>query len=280
MSRATCLWVTLLIFVLPVVAQESAAAGSATPPACAGQRMSAHPVTPDSLRAEQEQGALLLSAIPSAEPMENFALQRVRLARYGDCTGPDGCYWADLDAQFRRAERALAQALAQKHSGERFALILDVDETSLSNYCEMKREDFGYIAPLYDTWSVSSAADVAIPGALRLYHEARAAGVTIFFITGRPGKQTQGQESASMDQTDATQRNLEAAGFMGWGGLRLRNGAERQLTTIEYKQHERALIEQAGYTLLMSVGDQWSDLLGAPAAAVNVKLPNPFYFIP
>jgi hypothetical protein len=30
----------------------------------------------------------------------------------------------------------------------------------------------------------------------------------------------------------------------------------------------------------MSVGDQWSDLLGDPQAEVNVKLPNPFYFLP
>ena len=52
------------------------------------------------------------------------------------------------------------------------------------------------------------------------------------------------------------------------------------METIAYKSSERAKIVAAGYKLVMSVGDQWSDLLGEPQAEVSVKLPNPFYFIP
>jgi hypothetical protein len=73
---------------------------------------------------------------------------------------------------------------------------------------------------------------------------------------------------------------LEAAGFHGWAGLALRNGAENGMTTIAYKSEERKKIAEKRYRIVVSVGDQWSDLLGEPQAAVSVKLPNPFYFLP
>jgi predicted secreted acid phosphatase len=219
--------------------------------------------------------------------MENFALVRARLVDYGDCVGERGCYWADLDAQYKRAEGALTTALAkarsvESHGGERggkLALVMDIDETTLSNYCEMRREDFGFIASMFNGWLMNPESAIAIPGALRLFNEAKAAGVAVFFITGRPGVQ-EGSASGAADQTDATRRNLEAAGFRGFAGLILRNGAENGMKTIEYKSGERRKIVEKGYRIVLSVGDQWSDLLGDPGADVSVKLPNPFYFIP
>jgi predicted secreted acid phosphatase len=229
-------------------------------------------------KAEQETGAQTVGALLSAEPLENLDFVRDRIADYADCLGKDGCYWADLDAQFKRAEAALAMQVATAKSGEKLAVVFDIDETSLSAYCEMQREDYGYVGALFNTWVVSPEASVGIPGALRLFKETKAAGVAVFFITGRPGVQAAG--SSGMDQTAATARNLEAAGFHGWDGLRLRNGAENAMSTIEYKSGERKKIVEQGYRIVLSVGDQWSDLLGDPQAAVSVKLPNPFYFLP
>jgi hypothetical protein len=60
----------------------------------------------------------------------------------------------------------------------------------------------------------------------------------------------------------------------------LRNGGENLMSTIEYKSEERHRILDKGYRIVLSVGDQWSDLLGEPKAEVSVKLPNPFYFLP
>ncbi len=71
------------------------------------------------------------------EPIENFGVERYRLQDDGDCVGFEGCYWKDLDAQFRRAEFALGAALASHAKGEKLALVLDIDETTLSSYCEM-----------------------------------------------------------------------------------------------------------------------------------------------
>ncbi|MGC1360115.1 MAG: HAD family acid phosphatase [Silvibacterium sp.] len=41
-----------------------------------------------------------------------------------------------------------------------------------------------------------------------------------------------------------------------------------------------AAIVKQGYTIVLNVGDQWSDLKGSPQAEFSVKLPDPFYYIP
>ena len=250
------------------------------PPVCPGIHSPSHRATVDAAKAEQEQGAVLDHALLAAEPVENFELERYRLADYADCVGPGGCYWADLDVQYRRAELALDAELAQHKRGEKLAVVMDIDETALSSYCEMRREDFGYIGSLFNAWVVSPEAAVAIPGAVRLFRKAKASGVAVFFITGRPGLPDASAASHGSDQTEATARNLEAAGLHGWAGLQLRNGPENGMTTIAYKSGERQRIMDRGYTIVLSVGDQWSDLLGTPQAEVSVKLPNPFYFLP
>ena len=246
------------------------------PPVC-GVGKSSQRMTVENAKAEQELGAVGSTTLLAAEPVENFGIERYRIADYADCVGAAGCYWADLDAQFKRAEAALAEQVKAAKVGEKLAVVMDIDETTLSSYCEMQREDYGYVRAMWNAWVVSPEAAVAIPGALRLFNEAKADGVAVYFITGRPGMQAAG--GLQRDQTAATARNLEAAGFHGWAGLRLRNGAENGESTIAYKSEERAKIAKE-HRIVMSVGDQWSDLLGEPQAAVSVKLPNPFYFLP
>ena len=110
---------------------------------------------------------------------------------------------------------------------------------------------------------------MVIPGALRLFNKARAAGVDVFFITGRADELRQ-----------ATERNLTAAGYKGWKGLALRTGPQKTMHTIDYKSEERQKILADGYRIVMSAGDQWSDLKGTAKAEISVKLPNPFYYLP
>jgi hypothetical protein len=277
-------WVAVLSLVTGAVAQgPPGQVPTATygPPACSvDAKPPAHSQNFERAHKEQIDGLLDAQALPSGEPLENFGVARYRLLEYGNCTGDTGCYWADLDAQYKRAETALAALIAKQKPGERLAIVMDIDETTLTNYCEMRREDFGYIATMYSAWETSPEAAVAIPGALRLFHQARAAGVDVFFITGRGGIPDYSAATPGRDETEATAKNLEAAGFHGWKALQLRNGGERLMPTIEYKSSERERIVQQGYRIVMSLGDQWSDLLGDPQAEVSVKLPNPFYFIP
>ena len=239
------------------------------PPVCAVNPKAASHISAAKAAAIEAAGAADPTALLSSTPLENIDIARYRLADYGACVGNGGCYWADIDAQYKRAEGALDREVALHKRGEKLAIVFDIDETSLSSYCEMQREDFGYIESMSNEWVVSPQAAVAIPGALRLFNRAKAAGVDVFFITGR-------HES----QTAATARNLEAAGFHGWKGLALRNAAESSLPTIAYKSGRRKQIVDQGYRIILSVGDQWSDLNGDPKAEVSVKLPNPFYFLP
>lgn len=251
------------------------------PPKCVAGPRQGHSDALDRALREQKDALANSGIVLSYDPLPNFGVERYRLANYGECTGDEGCYWADLDAQYKRAEAQLAKEIATKKPGEKLAVVMDIDETTLTNYCEMRREDFGYIPSMYRAWEISADAATAIPGALRLFNQAREAGVAVFFITGRMGRPDRRVQYIGVgDETAPTARNLETAGFKGWAGLRLRNAEENDMPTIAYKSQERRQIVADGYRIVMSVGDQWSDLLGEPQADVSVKLPNPFYFIP
>jgi acid phosphatase len=204
----------------------------------------------------------------TAERIPNLDKLKAELKQYHECTCTCGCYSRDMDVQANRAIAFLRQRAAHRRAGEKLALVLDIDETTLSNYQEEIKADFAFDTNAFDAW-VETAQAPAIPGTLLLYKEAQRLGVSIFFITGRP-------ES----ERDATERNLRAQGFDGWQGLALRAGNHGKQTTIEYKSGERAKIAAQGYKIVLNVGDQWSDLKGEPTAEFSVKYPNPFYYIP
>ena len=182
-----------------------------------------------------------------------------------------GEYEKDLTAVDRAAKRYLARRVRQLRAKpgplkRKPALVLDIDETSLSNYSYISLTNFtGVIAGL--ALAVAAADDPAIQPTLRLVRFAQRKRVAVFFITGRPGNIPQVRE-----QTEA---NLESAGYSDWKGLALNPGG---LETIEYKSGERAAIEREGYRIIANVGDQESDLAGGHADRA-FKLPNPFYFI-
>ena len=133
----------------------------------------------------------------------------------------------------------------------------------------MLKADFAYDGGVFDAW-VQTAQAPAIPGTLRLYKEAQRLGVSVFFITGRPD-----------DEREATERNLRAQGFDNWQQLdAAASAATEREPRGEYKSGARAAIVAQGYTMVLNVGDQWSDLKGKPQAEFSVKYPDPYYFIP
>jgi hypothetical protein len=273
--RSTSALFAALLLTQTLPAQSS---DPTTPPTChsanEGVRIDSQPQRPTaaSIQATAEAAAADPTFLVSAEPLPNFGAARYRLADYAECTGNNGCYWTDLDAQTHRAEFILNRLVATHRAAnptEKLAIVLDIDETSLSAYCEEKREDYGFIPSLYYPWVISSEASIPIPGTLRLFNRARSLNVDVFFITGRGG-----------DETQSTSANLTRAGYSGWKGLILRDDSERTMPTVQYKSSERAKIVAQGYTIILNMGDQWSDLNGAPKAEISVKLPNPFYYLP
>ena len=260
---------TVLPFFLAasLLAQRPTQSDPLKPPACPGRSPFTHPTT-QQLIETQQQAAHDPHYLLSAEPVPNFAQERYKLADYYVCVPGAGCYWADIDAQYDRAITVLEHATAARRQSEKLAIVLDIDETTLSAYCEEKREDFGYIGSMFNQWVISPEASLPIPGTLRLVTKAQAAGVEVFFITGRPE-----------EQREATARNLQTAGFHGWKELYLREPGKYP-STIAYKSAQRTKIVAAGYRLILNIGDQYSDLFGEPQAETSVKLPNPFYYLP
>jgi hypothetical protein len=239
------------------------------PPTCPKLRKASPHPTALQMLAAQEQAAADPSVILAPEPLGNIGVLRYALRDYADCTGDAGCYWTDLDAQTQRALNTLEAGVRDAPRGAKLALVLDIDETSLSSYCESVAEDFGYLPDQWEKWIVSNEATIPIPGTLRLAKRAQALGVSVFFITGRPEA-----------QRAATEANLATAGYAGWKHLSLKQSGAAYASTAAYKAAERAKIKADGYTLLLNIGDQWSDLQGLPMAQHSVKLPNPFYYLP
>ena len=209
-----------------------------------------------------------VSVYPPAERITNFDILKNQLRQYHECTCTCGCYAKDLDHQAARAIAVLRTRAAHRRPQEKLALVLDIDETSLSNYEEMAKAGFAYDSAVFNAW-INSAKAPAIPGTLRLYNEAQKLGVSVFFITGRADSERQ-----------ATERNLREQGYQNWQQLYLRPAAQASQPVYVFKSGARAAIAAQGYTLALNVGDQWSDDKGEPQAEFFVKYPDPYYFIP
>jgi acid phosphatase len=208
---------------------------------------------------------------PASEP-SNLGELKARLKAYHDCTltpkNASNCYASSLDRQIQRAIPYLTGSVKEKSPASKLALVLDIDETSLSNYEEISGADFAFNSKQWNEW-VEEARAPAISGTLKLYQRARQLGVAVFFITGR-----------SESQREATEKNLRAARYTGWTGLIMRTPEQAKVPTIPYKSAAREQIAGQGYRIVLNVGDQWSDLKGRPQAELSVKLPDPFYYIP
>lgn len=207
-------------------------------------------------------------SIPNLGPLlDKVNGLKAELRQYHACSCMCGCYAKDMDLEADRAV-AFLEARAHRRDDEKLALVLDIDETTLSNWDEMSGANFEYDSKAFNAW-VESAQAPAIQGTLRIYSAAQRLGVRVFFLTGRPEFQRASTES-----------NLRLQGFSKWQQLILRKPEQATMTALAYKSEERAKIAAAGYRIILNVGDQWSDLRGKPEAELSVKYPDPFYFIP
>ena len=57
--------------------------------------------------------------------------------------------------------------------------------------------------------------------------------------------------------------------------MRMPDSPER---AADFKSGERKKLKDAGYTIVVNIGDQDSDLAGEPSLR-SFKLPNPFYYL-
>jgi len=156
------------------------------------------------------------------------------------------------------------------------AIVLDIDETSLSNWpayrlngwgrvvnggCDLEKGPCGVRA-----WQ-ALARSKALEPTLALGRRARELGVAVFFISARPP-----------ELQEATERNLREQGYE-WTAVILLPAGKSFASAADFKAPERRKIAEQGYTIVLSLGDQESDLAGGYAER-TFKLPNPVYYLP
>jgi acid phosphatase len=240
-----------------------------------------------------------------------------------------GGYERDLDAVGRQALSYLESRLSQVTKP---AIVIDIDETALSNWEQLVADDFGFLDQVSCDALPDHACDVggyqvvplnpggkcdvvgckvvtcdslpkgscgrhsgayklvpcehlpkgpcgfeeydkleratAIAPTLALARAAKVHGVAVFFITGR-------HEVERL----VTEANLKTVGYE-WDRVYMRPDGTSTESAADYKKLVRAQIEEKdGYTIIVNIGDQPSDLAGGHAER-GFLLPNPFYRIP
>jgi predicted secreted acid phosphatase len=207
--------------------------------------------------------------------------------------------------KLRKAQQALTQSRAALAAAQAElagitvpaapAVVFDADDTTLWTYdMEDGAMKFVFDPVLQATW-VSQHLFRAVPGMTGLVKAAKAAGCTVFGLTGR-GTSQQADTIANLTEkgyVDAASKPLfTAAHYFTKGAVTVSNsnasipsqpwvdcGSDNACSTIEYKSGTRAHIEDLGFDVVGNFGDQWSDLVGEHADHVY-KLPNATYYLP
>ncbi|MFJ8213036.1 HAD family acid phosphatase [Streptomyces sp. NPDC096033] len=189
------------------------------------------------------------AAAPAATPAPAPAPAAVTASAPGGnaaILGIDYATWQrDVAAVIDAARPAIEQRIAASPAGEKPAIVLDIDNSSLET-------DFHWF------WTFPTPAIEKVR-ALTQYANQR--GVAIFFVTARPGI-----------VYSLTERNLKAVGYPVTG-LYVRDLPALFGEVSAYKTAKRAEIEARGYTIIANIGNNESDLAGGHAER-TVKLPD------
>lgn len=146
------------------------------------------------------------------------------------------------------------------------AVIFDIDETVLLNYYNTKEIGFGYTREHWHQ-GILKADLPAVHQSKIFYDWLLSKNIRIIFLTGR-----------YTEVREATVKNLDLRGFAKYDTLIVRSHEESKIPAAEYKARKRDMLTSKGYSIIASVGDQWSDLVGGNAG-IKIKLPNYLYLI-
>lgn len=203
-------------------------------------------------------------SVVAVEP-RNLDLVKQGLIRYHD----SGEYEKDLARVVQQAQAYLKARLDKnkaRHKDQKLAVILDIDETALSNYPDMVRLNFGGTLNEIDE-AEGKGKDPAIEPTLKLYEFAKSHGVAVFFITAR-----------KENYRSATVSNLENVGYKNYDGLYMLPLDYHEKSVTPFKTGIRKQLADQGYVLVLSLSDQKVDLRGGYAEKA-FKLPDPFYLV-
>ncbi|MFE9606042.1 HAD family acid phosphatase [Streptomyces hokutonensis] len=149
----------------------------------------------------------------------------------------------DCQTVMNQALPYLKQRIAATEPGEKQAIVFDIDNTTLET-------DFGFSWPQPANKPVLAVAKYA-----------QEHGVSLFFVTARPGIIYL-----------PTEYNLEHDGY-DVDGLYVRGLLDLFKDVAAYKTAQRADIESKGYTIIANIGNSATDLSGGHAEK-TFKLPD------
>lgn len=149
----------------------------------------------------------------------------------------------DCQAVMDQALPYLKDRIADAEPGEKQAIVFDIDNTTLET-------DFGFSYP-----------QPANKPVLNVARYAQEHGVSIFFVTARPGIIYW-----------PTEYNLEHDGY-DVSGLYVRGLFDLFKDVAAYKTAQRVDIENQGYTIIANIGNSATDLSGGHAEKA-FKLPD------
>lgn len=173
-----------------------------------------------------------------------------------------GQYDKELENIYINAKKKLNKIKIKSNS----IAVFDIDDTALSNYQISKRLDYGYDHEIIQNWVMSGKLP-GIKQTKEFYTYLKSKGVRIVFLTGR-----------HLDEYEVTYRNLIEQGYTEFDTLIVRNQHEKSLPAAIFKLDKRSQLVKQGYDIILTVGDQWSDLEGNHTG-IKVKLPNYLYII-
>ncbi|MCX4625790.1 HAD family acid phosphatase [Streptomyces sp. NBC_01443] len=156
-----------------------------------------------------------------------------------------GTWKRDVAAVMATARPYVEQRIAQSPAGEKPAIVLDIDNSSLET-------DFHWF------WTFPTPAISEVRDLTRYANER---GVAIIFVTARPGI-----------IHSLTEHNLKAVGYPV-SDLYVRDLPDLFSEVSAYKTAKRAEIEARGYTIIANIGNNNSDLVGGHAER-TFKLPD------
>ncbi|MFI7401888.1 HAD family acid phosphatase [Streptomyces sp. NPDC049541] len=159
-------------------------------------------------------------------------------------SGVDYATWQkDCQTVMDQALPYLKERIAAAQPGEKQAIVLDIDNTALET-------DFGFSFPQPANKPVLNVAEYA-----------QEHGVSLFFVTARPGI-----------IYAPTEWNLEHDGY-DVSGLYVRGFFDLFKDVAAYKTAQRVDIENKGYDIIANIGNSATDLSGGHADK-TFKLPD------
>lgn len=145
-------------------------------------------------------------------------------------------------------------------------VVMDIDETTLSNFEIKQKLDYCYSPKLWNEW-IKQADAPAITPMLRLFRALREHDIPVVFLTGR-----------NESMRSLTVQNLERAGYRDWHELLMAPAGTPVDAVNDFKKRSMDRLTSQGWTIVATFGDQPGD--GYKESLNFFKLPNYMYSVP